>query len=392
MRKNNRVVPWFTGSGSILTLAGAVMLMLAWGCSKSADTPPEKPPAAPAASPEAGAPQAVAETPAPQPAAAPVAPPAAANNPPPAAAPAATKAPDGSAAPADSEATKRLIEEKLKQLQSSAPTPAAGQRGTPPPPAGAPSVPASGAQAAPQPVPPPAPAAGDQKPGRTPILDGESLDMAPPPPDQPQPRAVYDRELIVADPIWRGESAKFLFNVRNEGEGVLNMKMKACCGLSINGVRNGWPGWSLKPGESETFEMTFGPSARGDFTRYSPLHTNDPQNPKINFTLKGRVLVAFNVEPHVVNLGVVQPDSGPITKTVTITRGDGGRLQPKLNPPKDPRVKAELQEVEPGERYTLEVTVTPPLPHDYRSSLVLDTGLSQAPRETILIVTQQEQH
>lgn len=71
MRKNNRVVPWFTGSGSILTLAGAVMLMLAWGCSKSADTPPEKPPAAPAASPEAGAPQTAVETPAPQPAAAP---------------------------------------------------------------------------------------------------------------------------------------------------------------------------------------------------------------------------------------------------------------------------------------------------------------------------------
>ena len=263
MRKNNRVVPWFTGSGSILTLAGAVMLMLAWGCSKSADTPPEKPPAAPAASPEAGAPQTAVETPAPQPAAAPATPPAAGNvsppaaaptpppaaNVPPPAAPTAGNAPGASAVRPDSEEARRLIEEKLAQLQSAGAKPAPGQAVTPPPSAGAPSVPASGAQAAPQPLPPPpAPAAGEQKPGRTPILDGESLDMAPPPPDQPQPRAVYDRELIVADPIWRGESAKFLFNVRNEGEGVLNMNMKACCGLSINGVRNGWPGWSLRPG------------------------------------------------------------------------------------------------------------------------------------------------
>jgi hypothetical protein len=154
-------------------------------------------------------------------------------------------------------------------------------------------------------------------------------------------------------------------------------------------VRSGWPGWSLKPGESEVFEMTLSPSAPGDFTRFSPLHTNDPKNPEIKLTCKGHVLIAFKMEPRLVNLGKVEPDSGPITKTISITRGDGGPLQPTLIPPRDPHVKAELHEVQAGERYTLEVTVTPPLPSaEYRSVIFLETGVAQAPRERILIVSE----
>jgi hypothetical protein len=55
---------------------------------------------------------------------------------------------------------------------------------------------------------------------------GEEVDINPPPPDQPQPRWVCEQPLIEAPPAWAGKPVEFTFKVRNEGEGVLNVKIK----------------------------------------------------------------------------------------------------------------------------------------------------------------------
>jgi hypothetical protein len=62
---------------------------------------------------------------------------------------------------------------------------------------------------------------------------------------------------------------------------------------------------------------------------------------------------------------------------------DGGRLNPKIGTC-EAHSSAELREIEPGEKYALDITVGPPWPNDkLRGSVVVETGLQEAPQESI---------
>lgn len=101
------------------------------------------------------------------------------------------------------------------------------------------------------------------------------------------------------------------------------------------------------------------------------------------------MLVPFNTEPQLINFGAIARDAPPQTKSVTITRGDGDPLKLELVPVKDKTLSATLREIEPGEKYELDVSVQPPWPNDrIRGSVDVKTGLPQAPRQTIRVYGQ----
>jgi hypothetical protein len=52
------------------------------------------------------------------------------------------------------------------------------------------------------------------------------VDLTPPPPDQPQPRWSVVQDTIEVPPLWKGSKAEFVFQVRNAGEGPLNIQLK----------------------------------------------------------------------------------------------------------------------------------------------------------------------
>lgn len=52
------------------------------------------------------------------------------------------------------------------------------------------------------------------------------LNLDPPPLDQPQPRWACDEPIVEIKPVWSGSSAVFVFNIRNDGEGVLNLRLR----------------------------------------------------------------------------------------------------------------------------------------------------------------------
>ncbi|MGD8453593.1 MAG: hypothetical protein PVJ57_17400 [Phycisphaerae bacterium] len=52
------------------------------------------------------------------------------------------------------------------------------------------------------------------------------LDLTPPAADQPQPKYVCEQPLVEAAPTWGGAMAEFVFKIKNEGEGVLNIRAK----------------------------------------------------------------------------------------------------------------------------------------------------------------------
>lgn len=129
---------------------------------------------------------------------------------------------------------------------------------------------------------------------------------------------------------------------------------------------------------------------RGEFSRAITVTTNDPNHARETLTCKGRILEPVNMNPKRLSFGQISRKASAQTKKVIITRGDGGPLALKLAPVESQVLAAQLREIEPGERYELEVTLTPPLDSSrVRTKLKLETGLAEAPIITIPVYASQ---
>ena len=62
------------------------------------------------------------------------------------------------------------------------------------------------------------------KPGCGP--NGEPVDLTPPAPDQPQPKLVVKETKVKAENVWAGKPAVFTFDLANEGEGPLAIRLR----------------------------------------------------------------------------------------------------------------------------------------------------------------------
>jgi hypothetical protein len=103
-------------------------------------------------------------------------------------------------------------------------------------------------------------------------------------------------------------------------------------------------------------------------------------------TCRGRVKEPVRMEPSRLGFGQVSRTAGSQSKTVVVTRGDGGPLALKLLPTEAQGVRTELREIEPGERYEIQITVTPPFKStEVSKSVQLETGVPEAPTVTVPI-------
>lgn len=106
--------------------------------------------------------------------------------------------------------------------------------------------------------------------------------------------------------------------------------------------------------------------------------------PKLVLDGEATILAAMKVEPQTLNFGKIDRDAKELTQTFTILQGDGGPLKPRIVTTGREGVTAELRELEPGKRYDVDVTLTPPWPNGVlRGNLTIETGVEQSPRETI---------
>ncbi len=146
---------------------------------------------------------------------------------------------------AQREALVRMIEAAIKaQMQANEPAAPAEQPAPPkapppaqPTPAAPPAQPAqSDAAAAQAPAPgatTPANTTAAQKPaaakndkGCGPTETGAVVNLTPPPLDAPQPKYVCKEPKLVSEGVWQGETAEFTFQIANEGEGPLAIRLR----------------------------------------------------------------------------------------------------------------------------------------------------------------------
>jgi len=122
----------------------------------------------------------------------------------------------------------------------------------------------------------------------------------------------------------------------------------------------------------------------GSFSKRIQVTSNDPDHPNETLQCEGRILMPLQMSPNRVNFGSISRSSATKYQVVTLTRGDGGPIAPKVSPPKQPGLHAQVCEIEPGEHYELEVSIGPPWPRDsFRDVLKLKTGVEEAPEVAI---------
>ena len=90
------------------------------------------------------------------------------------------------------------------------------------------------------------------------------------------------------------------------------------------------------------------------------------------------------MKPNRLNFGEISRSASAMTRKVELAPGDGGPLKPALRPVNSKGITAELREVEPGQRYEIDVTLNPPFESErVRTNLTLVTGIDRAPTVTI---------
>jgi hypothetical protein len=99
------------------------------------------------------------------------------------------------------------------------------------------------------------------------------------------------------------------------------------------------------------------------------------------------------MQPTAVNFGPVDRSAGSLQRTVTLRRGDGGPITPKVTRTDAKDIAASIKEIKPGELYELEVTLAPPFPNGgLKSAVRLSTGVSEAPDTFIRVLAQIPEH
>ena len=151
--------------------------------------------------------------------------------------------------------------------------------------------------------------------------------------------------------------------------------------MKVSGQSDRW----IQPGKTEQYVVTVAVGQHGGKVIKSvTATTNDRENPTVKLDCEANVLTAMKSEPENINLGTVRRDAGAQKTVVKITRGDGGPMKPKVLTTGSPQIEAELNEIEPGEKYELVVTATPPWPNGMlRGSVQLETGVEQEPTRSI---------
>ena len=123
---------------------------------------------------------------------------------------------------------------------------------------------------------------------------------------------------------------------------------------------------------------------RTKFSKRIRVTTNDPDHAMETLLCKGEFLRAIQVDPPGLNFGQIKPTSPTVNRSLTLMRGDAGPISPELLPFSNPGLEAQICEIEPGERYELEVSFGPPYPAGkIQEVLHLMTGVDEAPQMDI---------
>jgi len=97
-------------------------------------------------------------------------------------------------------------------------------------------------------------------------------------------------------------------------------------------------------------------------------------------------MIPLRANPSRLTFRNVDRNADVLQGTVMLKRGDGGPIKPRVIKGKK-GIETAIREIEPGERYELEVTITRPYPNGpLKKLLQLGTGVEEVPETSFLIL------
>lgn len=193
-----------------------------------------------------------------------------------------------------------------------------------------------------------------QDTGKTVIADGEqkTYQVGEEGPVIKAPEPVQDFGTV-----WAGPTLKHTFIIKNEGPKTLDiLKVKTSCGCTVAGQ---YPR-KLKPGESGEFPFSINSNKlRGRFEKTVTVSSNDPVTPSLKLKLRGVCNRYLDIMPTAANFGKLIGDE-PQQRVLKITNNTDTPAVLTIDPEKVDNVEFKLVETEPGKKFELVVSVTPP--------------------------------
>jgi len=132
------------------------------------------------------------------------------------------------------------------------------------------------------------------------------------------PKIRFEKVLHDYGDVGPGSKNKCNFPFKNIGDGPLTIKVETTCGCTIANI----PKASYEPGEAGDIEVEYTASTQPSTDRKAIIvHTNDPNNKRVDLVIKARVEQKVAVDPS--RLKFLLKDDEPISQQITLTSLDG---------------------------------------------------------------------
>jgi len=179
------------------------------------------------------------------------------------------------------------------------------------------------------------------------------------------------------------ESVKHTFTVSNKGTKVLNISgVKPACGCTIANISSK----VLQPGESATIDATLSlKGRRGLQTKTITINSDDPKTPAYKLTMKGTAASEVGLNPTSIYVGRIGLGE-KITKSVEVTNNGTNPLEIVSVAVQNNLVTYEVETVEEGKKYKVNVTTSAFIPVGRISEyLTITTNNEKAKTERITV-------
>jgi hypothetical protein len=132
------------------------------------------------------------------------------------------------------------------------------------------------------------------------------------------PKIRFEKVLHDYCDVGPGSKNKCNFPFKNIGDGPLTIKVETTCGCTIANI----PKASYEPGEAGDIEVEYTASTQPSTDRKAIIvHTNDPNNKRVDLVIKARVEQKVAVDPS--RLKFLLKNDEPIYQQITLTSLDG---------------------------------------------------------------------